>query len=239
MPVRKIVKKPVKQSKYYTIVKYASTGVKALSMAKQALQAIQYIRGMINTELHKYEVNTSSQNVPYVGTAINYASFVNMAVGDTQETRTGNSILLKYILITGLLRNANSNPAPICRVRIMVLEDTQSVVDNTTSYNSSQILEYSNSANAITSPLSSDYEGRFKVLANRVFNMDTVNKVQHSFRYYIPMRGKHVKYNGTASTDIQKRNVFYLIFGDNDPSTGSMYASPTYNIQTRTAFYDN
>lgn len=202
-------------------------------------EAINKIRGMINCELHKFEVNTSSQTVPYVGTTVNYSSFVNIGQGDTEETRTGNSILLKYVTLQGLVRNASSNPAPAVRIRLIILEDTQEVVDNATSYNLSQILEYSNSANAITSPLSSDYIGRFKILLNRVFSLDTVRNVQRSFKFFIPMPMKHVRYNGTASSDIQKRNVFWLIFADNDPSSGSMYSNPIYNIQTRTAFYDN
>lgn len=220
----------------YGLMKYVRNNP-TTSMAA-VWSAIASIKSMINCEVHKYDVSTNSQTVPYVS-APSYSSFVNIAQGDTEETRTGNSILLKYISIQGLVRNAATTPAPAVRLRLMVLEDTQEVVDNVGTYTLGQILEYATSGTAITSPISSDYVGRFKILLNKVFSLDTINHPQQSFKAYIPMSRKHVRYNGTTANDIQKRNVFWFIISDNDPSTGSMYSNPTYNIQYRTAFYDN
>lgn len=204
----------------------------AWALAKKAYQGLKYIKTLVNSELYKYDT-ISTPNTAITGSGYN-ASFVDIAIGDGDNARTGNSILVKGVRLTGSFRNNTTSPVPWTRVRVMIVRDTQEVAD--TLYPSVSDLLENTGASICLSPLNSNTVGRFTVLYDKVFTLDTLNKPQGIVKAYCPIN-KHVRYNGSGNTDIQKGNIFYMIICDN---TNVSYNNPVLEqIQTRTYYHDN
>lgn len=192
-------------------------------MAGAALKGVNYIKGLVNSEMHKHDL-TSSGTVDNNGTLVNLNA---IATGDTDSTRTGNSIYVRHVNASGSLEINSS--ATASQVRCMLIVDKQQIGD--TSPSVTDVLETTGSAFAPFSKLNSETVGRFSILWSRVYNLNTQRpSVVWSCRK--TMR-HHVRYNGSASTDIQ-RGCLYLLFISSESVN-----NPTCRRNIRVSYHDN
>lgn len=193
----------------------------AAYIAQKAWQGVKFIKGLVNVEKHKFDTSFS---IPFAATGT-VSSVVSIATGDTEGTRTGNSILAKYLYIwMNITRNSASTTVSDL-VRVVVIRDTEQVADTAPGF--TDIFE-SNSPLALINKLN---VGRFSILYDKNYNM-TSNSPSAQIKQMIPLNF-HIRYNGTSSADIEKNGI-YVCFITNASSN-----FPALQGNTRLAYYDN
>jgi len=174
---------------------------------------------------HHNNIADSANNTNMTHNTI-YTSSITPKVGqgDTNATRTGNSIFSRMIFAQGVFTlNASADEDT---VRVIVFSDKQQIGDTTPG-----VTDVLTSAN-INSPLNVLTLGRFQILKDfkRTFTSAGVNR--GTYKFAIPMR-HHVRYNGTASSDVQKGGLFVLLIGSQPTNTLN------HSAEWRLTFYDN
>ena len=195
-------------------------GAKAGGLAYKAYKGFQYLRGLINVEHQKVDftvVNGAQSTTPTI------THVTAIAVGDAEGSRTGNSILAKYIYLKGsLLLNTSANAT---KIRFVLLRDKQQIADTAPSY--TDVYEAANTL----SFLNKLTVGRFDILWDKNYDLDA-NNPQALMDKYIRLNS-HVRYNGTASTDQQKGALYCMVISDQATNT------PTLSIAARLMYIDN
>lgn len=195
-------------------------------LATKALKGVSYLKGLVNAELHKKDLNSLSGTVPNTGSINNLCQ---IAQGDNDGERTGNSLLLRYVNISGVVNRDSTNTSPSSHVRFMLFIDTQQVPD--TPPTAADLLQVTSSSAAPFSKLNKLSVGRYRILTSRLVSVDSGNP-SRLFNLKLNMR-HHVRYNGVASTDIQKGAIYFLaISGDATQPPGVVWTS-------RISYYDN
>lgn len=200
----------------------------ALEIANKALQGVRYMRGMINCE-KKYHLAYTNVAPTASGTL---ACLTLIAQGDTAVTREGNSILGRSILLNmDVVKNSNVTDT---KCRIILFQDTGYGVDAST-LAVSNILESSliGTQYAPMAPIAQNTNGRFKVLRNWSFTLNTNNMTKriHEFvKIYT-----HLKFDGTDATAASlNKNAFYVaMISDQDTYM------PAIELVSKFGFYDN
>lgn len=200
----------------------------ALDIAKKALKATHYMKGMINCE-KKYHV--AYTNIAPT-TSGSLACLSQIAQGDTASTRDGNSILCRSLLINiDIAKNTNVADT---KCRVILFQDIGFSVDAAT-LAGSDILDSSlmGTSYAPMAPVAQKTNGRFKVLRNWSFTLNAtlLNKRIHEYvKVYT-----HIKFDGTdATASSMNKNAFYLLFvSDQDTYM------PGVELVSKLGFYDN
>lgn len=193
--------------------------------AKYAWQGVKYLTGLVNSEMYKWDV---IENVASINNTLSYVAHLSaIPQGDGDAARTGNSLLAKSLNLKGLLQWNSSAAYTSCAVRVAIVMDTQQIGD--TSPNNANVFE----SNAPWSHLNSETVGRFKLLKSMFINL-TNDKKAFNLNINIPMQ-THIRYNGTAGTDIQ-RNGIYIMASSNVASTDS---PPVLSYEARLSYHDN
>lgn len=207
-PKRKPYKKPVR----YQVADFAYN----------AWKGVNYIKGLVNSELLEYTVDTS--NNPTTNGSI--VSLVAIAQGDDVSGRTGNSIFVKKILLRGYVTQNASATNTLCR--IIIFMDKQQVADTIASV--TDVLTTS----TMDSLLNVNNFGRFTILMDKVYAMSSANGNIRPFTNTIKFaKGVHVRYNGSATTDIQKNGIYIMFISTESTNT------PTIQWNSRTFYHDN
>lgn len=192
----------------------------ALQLASKAWRATRYIKGLVNSEM--FHKDTSFSN-----TIISSSGYVqplcSIAQGDTTGARTGNSILVRNLLLR--IRWSKDGAASTTVGRFILFQDKQQVGDTTPAV--TDILE----AADVDSPLNLSSSGRFKVLMNKTINLTTYNPIYHKETYR--KLYTHVRYNGTGATDYQKGGLYLLFISDQPTNT------PAVDLYARLGYHDN
>lgn len=189
-----------------------------------AMRGINYLRGLVNAEMYKLDVIETGTII--TDNPVTYVQHLTpVAQGDGDSNRTGNSIFVRSLNIRGQVIHNSSGTSPEF-TRVVVVMDTQQVGD--TSPTLGLVLE----ANGYNSHLNKATVGRFKILYSQIIETDSVNRVSRNFYINLPMR-HHVRYNGTASTDIQKGGI-YLMAVSSEPTNG-----PKLVFDSRLSYRDN
>lgn len=209
-------KKTIKKGR----MSYTKGATSALALAKQALKDIWYLKGLVNSEMMKNDV-ASSTTIANTGSIIR---MVDIAQGDADGQRTGNSILLRGINLK-LVFTQNVS-ATDTLYRIILFQDTQQVADTNPAV--ADVLE----SVSTLAPLNSESVGRFKIMKNWFFHTSNSSDTVKHVKYYLNLR-QHMRYNGTASTDYQKGGIYLLILSDQGTNTPTMF----YN--KRVYYHDN
>lgn len=180
--------------------------------AVMAYRSALYLKSIINVEIKKFDTLLTS-------TALTDAGFVqNMALiaqGDTAGLRDGNSIKTQWFTIQGHFEIHAS--AVNTSVRMIVFLDNQTVADTTPTVGT--VLD-GDVVSFTYAPLNSDTVGRFTKLYDKVIVLDVVKAPRRTFKVNLKLK-KHLRFNGTAGTDIQKNGIFVLFVADevtNDPT---------------------
>lgn len=193
-------------------------------VAYSALKGVLALRSLINVEKKKYDVSASST------TSGNVIILNSIGQGDTDQSREGNSVLMKSLLFRGYL--STSATAGVTRVRIMLIRDNQQIGD--TAPSQSDILD-GDFTDPIQAPLNNNTVGRFTVLADRKYCLNQLVAAQsmaQEISIYLRMN-KHARYNGTSGSDIQKNGIYCLFIHD-QPTY-----SPQLNYSSRLTYVDN
>lgn len=208
--------------------KKRSYGLSSMSLgsawktAKYAAQQVWKLKGLVNSEMMKLDTTGSAVTVTNTGIVTHMTA---VPQGDTDASRHGNSIYCRSLNIKGYVRMNASATASIYRLSVII--DTQQVGDTAPSF--SDIYESAD----VNAHLNNTTVGRYKVLKNIVF---TLVQGQTDVRYFninIPMR-HHVRYNGTASSDVQKGGI-YLVRVSNE---GAGF-QPADSFEARLSYHDN
>lgn len=184
--------------------------------------AIDKIKGLINSEMYKFDVVNSAVNMPDTGSLTGISA---IAQGDGSGARTGNSVFARSVNLKGAI-TWNSTSASPQVARCSIVMDKQQVGDTTPGYTDIY------SAAGPYSHLNANTVGRFKVLYTRTFELNSQTQ-QIPFQINLPMR-HHIRYNGANTTDIQKGGLF-LVFTSSQATNNF----PTISYDCRLSYHDN
>lgn len=210
------------------IPRYLKTGVSVATTAYRAFALAKKLADKVNVE-YKHDDNTQSgAEVNYNG-AIGYLN--NMAQGDTDVTRDGDSIKCQRLVLRGWFLG-NATVAQTCRL-IIFWDQAESAG---TTVNSVLDSTYTGSVLAPLSPKEHDFRFQTRFLYDSgPVNVPTQanNRGIHEFNLNIPIN-LHTQFAG-ASTTIKSGALKYLIIGTNAPSTNNA----TFSMVARLSYTDN
>lgn len=192
-------------------------------IARAAWRSAKYIRGLVNSELYH-----ADQLVQLGSVQSRIVHLTSLAQGDTFYQRTGNSILLKSLTMNGY---AYINPSTTTNTRFMLalVVDKQQVSDTIPAID--DIFDATNSPHTL---LKTNTLGRFKVLWRKQYTLSSNSTGDNALQLKrFTKFNFHVRYNGAASSDIQ-RNGVYLVIITSEPSN-----YPTIEFNTRINYHDN
>lgn len=210
-----------KRRRYYKS-RYTTLG-SARFLAKKALRGIRYIKGLVNSEMYKAEFSLNT----VASTSTTTQNLTAIAQGDNDGQRSGNSILLRYIYIRFFLTVHAS--ATNSFVRFLLVCDKQQQGDTTPQL--ADIID-TTTLDPIMGPLQKTEVGRFSILMDKVFVLDNISRPNVFKKIYMKCY-KHIRYNGTASSDIQKNGIFLFIYCNEATNT------PTLKLESRVGYHDN
>ena len=190
-------------------------------MAMGALKGVAYLKGLVNSEMYKYDGNNNFSPT----TSGSITALTSIAQGDGVAARTGNSLLVKSVYINfNCINNASATNGTI--ITSWLIMDTQQVGDTSPAF--TDIFTATN-VNAILSPES---VGRFKILRRDNIVLSPNGVATKQFKIYKRML-HHVRFNGVNSTDIQKGGLYWVV------CSNQAVNAPTVTYQFRVAYHDN
>lgn len=183
------------------------------------------LQKLINSE-KKYSDTSIGTSVNNIGT-VTLINGVNQ--GDTLSQRNGNSILMNTLTFRGsVVMDTTVNDTLFT---LWVIQDLQQQADTVPT-----IAEmFDNSLGYEKGFMNrASYPGRFKILAKRTFRQQpNVNVFKADMDISLPHPGVHIKYNGTAYTDITKNGIYLVAVSTRTTNL------PYLNLGCRVNFYDN
>jgi len=192
----------------------------AMQLAAKAAKGVWYLKGLVNSEMLHTNI-AASTTISSTGGVIH---LTGLAQGDTSSGRTGNSVLFRNLLQR--IRITLNSSASTTYVRYMLVQDNQQIGDTTPTI--ADVLESVD----VLSPLATASQGRFKVLQSKVIALDNVKSKTYLTTKYKDMR-HHVRYNGSANTDIQKGGIYFMFVSDQSITT------PTLDYNFKLGYHDN
>lgn len=223
MPYRKKFKRVIRRKGRKSTPWY-NRKYSTMQLARSAWNGVKYIRGLVNSEMFHVRGNDIDQTVDNTG-YVRHITAISQA--DGPQNRTGNSILARKFFLRYILKG-NTGPA-ITIVRVMLIRDKQQVGDSSPTI--TDVLD-------TTDPLSlldPGQYGRFEVLYSKIHTLNNTDKRTIQGQIVRSMMS-HVRFNGTADTDIQ-RNGLYLMAISDQATTGT--AEPTINFSSNLSYRDN
>lgn len=183
-------------------------------IASKALTTAKYVKSLINVEkkMCNTVANTAGSTTPFI------TSLHDIAQGDTINDRSGNSV--KAVSLSckmTLLNNGTATSGSL--FRFVIVKDTQQIGDASPGW--TDVFESA----AVNSFLNSATLGRFSILYDRVFALNNDSNTERMcVQKYFKMQ-HHIRYNGTASTDIQKGGLYVMYLSTEPTSTVSVDAN--------------
>lgn len=215
--MRRYAKKKTSKAPWYAR-KYS-----AMDAGRYALSQVWKLKGLVNSEMYKYDLVNNSLSPSTTGTVTH---LTGVSQGDGDGNRTGNSIFARSLNIKGYVqRNAAGSSTQI--IKIALVMDKQQVGDSAPTW--SDIYEGTD----VNSHLNSDTVGRFSILYTRQLICDSVSSPVVRFDINKAMR-HHVRFNGSNGTDIQKGGIYLVCV-----STQSSANFPAVSFDSRLSYHDN
>ena len=192
------------------MVKRRKFNGKNLSIAKKALKKVNKLARIVKPEI-KYKLLLVNTITPT--TTGNVQQMDLIAIGTGQNSRVGLSINMVGIGIRGQWK-FNTAGATSQVVRMIVYVDKQQGVDSKATPTSilEQVSPYSY--------LNQIRRKRFRVLLDKMIVLDNISKFTRIIRWWKKLNFES-RYNGSASTDIDKNGIFMLTISSqatNSPS---------------------
>lgn len=210
----------------------------AAAMARSALKGVSYLKGLVNSELLKRTTTGTNTVKLYTSSPIPYDCYhlTALPVGDADDQRTGNSVLIRSIDFRLTMQwappfSGDDEPQPYAGfVRVLVVRDKQTEGDSQDPGLGAVLQSLT-----VNSHLNDTTVGRFTILKDRVYQLSRFKPVLN-FDYRGLMR-QHARYNGDSASDIQKDGTYVFIFGES--SVWESDFTPTYNYEYRLSYHDN
>lgn len=191
-------------------------------LAQKALRGVRYLKGLVNAE--KYHLDTVVSAA--ISTTPSITHLTAVANGDGDGARTGNSILLRGLSFS-MTWNMNAS-ATNTWIRMVLVQDTQQIGDTAPAFTD----VFDSGSSNIINLLNKNTLGRFKIIRDKVISFSSNSKTDYQKKGFIKFYN-HVRYNGTASSDIQKMGL-YLMFVSSEATN-----TPTVSSFWRIFYYDN
>ncbi len=196
---------------------------RALRMAGQALSIANGLKVLINSEHHFIDKVNGPSNMTNAGTIVN---LTGVAQGDTDTSRTGDSVLAQGFLIKGYMSRTAEDS--LVRVILFKASDYDGALPTVT-----QILETAH----VNSPYKKSGSFKFRILEDRTYFLNNTDKSRQHFKMHVNMNKYpwHVEYIGTTAVDASAGNnqlcILFLSY------LGANY--PTIDFYSRFSFTDN
>lgn len=191
-------------------------------MAQKALKGVNYIRGLVNSEMYKLDTAVTG-TVPDSGSVTHVTAIPQ---GDGEGNRSGNSVYVRSLNWKGQVFRTTSGNANQT-MRIIVFCDNQQITDS-----SPGVTDLLQSA-TVYSHLNKNTVGRFSILANKVFMLSSTGDLGKQVNINIPLK-HHVRYNGSATGDIARGGLYVLCISD---QASTNY--PSIQSEVRVSYHDN
>lgn len=191
-----------------------------MQLASAAWRGVRYIKGLVNSEM--FNVTLNADATPSSSGSVVHLTAI--AQGDGSGSRTGNSIFVRKVY--GNFNVKQHATAAYTSYRLILFMDTQQVGD--TSPAVTDVLE----STRVTSYLNPNTTGRFSILWDRRFTTEDNGNETRMLKFYKNMR-HHVRYNGSATSDVQKGGLYLLLLSDQATNT------PTVSYEIKVAYHDN
>lgn len=192
--------------------------------ARYAAKGIGMLKGIINSELKRYDLFVGSNTIDDTGIVIPLAT---IAAGDDAMQRDGNSILAKYLTFNFYV--IGNSGAASTLTRVLIFADSQSVGGTP---GTNVLLQQSSAPGNLVSPINVDATQRFTVLKDFTVTLSNTGTNVAKRKIYKKL-DFHIRYIGTSDTNYNKNAIFVYIV--NNLSSGL----PVYEFTSRIAFYDN
>lgn len=192
------------------------------NMAFRAYKGYKRIKRLINVEKKKYDISAST-TMTTTGVTV---PIHTIAEGSDSNQRDGTSIKPLTLLFRANVQHNQTNSG-YARNRILIVLDTQQQSDT-----SPDISDIIGDPTLMQAPLKVETVGRYKILMDKYICTFIDNKSSYTINKVFKLQG-HIRYNGTASTDIQK-NGYYLIYISDQATNGD-----ALQYFTRLTFTDN
>ncbi len=187
-----------------------------------AMAGVRYIKSVINVEKKMKDLGaTASASTTPLVYCLN-----DMAQGVTDSTRVGNSLKAQSVAITGSI-TWDTTGTQNRGVRMMLLWDNQQVAD--TAPTSTEI--FGSATPSLWSHLNPESHGRLIIVADRTVYQST-DKLRQPLKV-IRRLSRHVRFNGAATTDLQKNGLFWVIYSNEATNT------PSVQFQSFFRYVDN
>lgn len=196
-------------------------GMSAMNMIKNAYYGVQMLKGIINSEVKRFDQGANGSISTTM--AINHLSPI--AQGNDINQRSGNSILGKYL--TAKITFTINASATASNILCIIFQDMESTAG--TPISAAQLLT---SAANTNSPINEDFTQRVVVLKRFQVDLDNASNKTLTRECYIPLNF-HIRFTGSAGANYDKNALFIALLSTEATNT------PSYNLYTRLAYYDN
>lgn len=197
-----------------------------LSTAEKALRVANQTKKLLNVEF-KHVTSGSTSNISSSGAVVHLSQ---IAQGADNNDRNGRSVKLKSLHVRSrMTAGASSVAGDIVRTMLVVDRDAAGVAPT--------ITEILDSADPSSFRNIDSEQGRFKVLLDRTHVISPYGVDQNCRDFWVWNKDMdmHIKYDGTAGTDISKNGIYLVQVG--------MYATAafqtTQDTEVRLRYVDN
>lgn len=216
--------------KTYKAIKY---GGNALKVAHQAYNMAKVVASIVNSE-KKYFDNTVAYDT---NTTASVTCLTNMAQGDTNITRNGNSIALKSLQVHGYWQGDTGVPSEQCRV--MIVRDNDNLGGTAPAI--TDVLE----ASGVLQLRNKNTPKRFTMLYDHIYTGSSdspVKKLDYFKKFKMlkdrqgnPTKSVRCLFDGTTANDYTRGHIFLIAVGN----TATASTTSTLQLHTRIRYYDN
>lgn len=182
-----------------------------LSKASKALSVAYAVKRLVNVEYKHADI--SPQTSTPSSTPITPGMLNGIAQGDGVSARDGNSIKMTSLYLR-YYASINAS-ATNTQLRFVIVKDNQQVSDTSPSW--SDVF----TSTSTVSHLNVNTLGRFSILRDVVLDLNDVSNPNCSGEIYLKLND-HCRYNGTASTDMQKNGIYIMMVSSESTNTPSL-----------------
>ena len=195
-------------------------------LASKALSGVKYLYGLVNSELYKFDLSNSSTSITSDAPLVTHLTAI--ATGDGEGQRTGNSIFVRSVDLKGVLMYNSSSTVQAQTVECIILIDTQQLGDTAPAFTDvfSSAVPWAH--------LNASTVGRFIILGRKRIILEKNGDGAKSVNLSIPLK-HHVRFNGTASSDVQKGGIYLMMVSDIATASNP----PVFNSHIRVSYHDN
>lgn len=213
--------------------RWSTYGAAGMQLARD----VMYLKTLINSEPHNHYVGTSN-NYNWDGAIVSLSA---VPQGDTNNARTGNRVLPRYLNVKWQVQSATGNNM----MRVMLFRYWGETTSAAPSVTVAEVLRVVGVERAPLSHLNEDNTGqkgdrnrRIEVLRNVLVNVDQIERRAYTCEWDVEMNGmatnkkEHIEWRSSATEDPVSGGLYMLFIGHS-------VTNDAYNLESKLVFYDN